>query len=159
MGVADIIAVYGAVLSTALAAAQFVSWWRARKMVGVQVSLRDLYSQDGRRRAPDSVVLIRAINRTDHTLKINGIGMEQVGKKSLASVDGLPAPLHPHDSFDRPLPWDPMAQHFDFDKPVTAYVTLTNGEIFRTKPTVLGAPKVVSGAAAGALGQPEQPTY
>jgi len=137
-----IVAGYAAVVSTGSLGWQVYSWRLARKnRVEVTVSAALLGMTDG-----DMIdaVSITVVNRSDHTVRVTGAGVElqdrsgrQVHQVREFPGATLPGAVASHDSGSTYFLADELKEAgIDIYGPITAWIRLATGEIVRSQPKV-----------------------
>lgn len=145
----DGLALYGAVVGSVsiLLAVVSLGWqiysWRRERSTNIEVKVSNaiLNLPAG----PSEAVLITAINRSRHPIRINSAGLElQDGsghwsiKPVIPNGAGVPGVIPPDDSADTWWFVEEVEQaKFDLYKPLVARVSAGNGMRFRSKPVTL----------------------
>ena len=140
-----IVAVYAALLSTLVAIAggfwAVYTWRRDRRTyVEVETSLSLFPMNDA------DVVIIQARSRSQHRVRVVDVGFlkqnlraRQFGTVMINRPEAgkLPMEIDPNDAGFIAVRESSLANAIDFFRPLVAYVTLSTGEVFYSKPRTL----------------------
>lgn len=132
------------VVSTAALGWQ-VYLWRDRRRSHVSVDVRFALAMLPGSENSAEVVAIGVANRSDHTVRVSGAGLDlQAGSDyqlhSFGQFPGasIPGAVASHDSGSAFLPLDQVeAEGIDITEPVTAWARLATGELVKSDPTRL----------------------
>ncbi len=140
MTLAEIMGIYGAGLSTLLAAGRGYTWaTRHRSRIKVTVSRMMEMDLAGVKKVP--IVVIRATNHGDHLVRVVSRGLERGSGKSAEGIlfaKGLPFEIRPRDSVAISLPVAELEQAgIDLKVKQHGYVVLSTEEAFKSKDAAL----------------------
>ncbi len=131
----DWIGVYAATLSTVLALARAVAWFRARRnRVTVRMENGEMvsYGSDGGVALRTPSVRLSVLNRGEHPVRVEHIGFLvhdiRVGVRPPTSIS-LPAEVAAHDALNVDLPVSTEKHR----GPLRGYVQLVTGEVFTSQ--------------------------
>jgi hypothetical protein len=136
------IAAYAAIVST-IAVGWQVFTWRRSHTTRVRVELSNAFTTPDFRRT----ISVTAYNDNDHDVRVTSWGFEAndgSGDSALCIQplpwSQLPGTVGAHDSKIGIQDWEAaQSPVLDFKRPVTAWVTLSNGKRFRSKSKTLAA--------------------
>ena len=128
----------GFALAVVLAGAKFANWVHEQRQLHVIVMPHTF--QDASGRITTSTLVVKAINRTGHPLKVMAVNLK-LGDNLNLSFAPPPdsAVIPPHDALDLPLSEGGEAS-LTFGRPLTAVVFLTNLRWYESAPVTLPAP-------------------